>query len=265
MNTRTVCLAGFGAAVLLAGLMAARPAAPGPTAPAAARPAAPRRASLLSATATQQFWRRHQLNTLLQLDRRNGQGAQSGFFGNDGFRLDVALLQVQRDASNPHVYRVEGKSRCLKKIAVPFQGVIVFSKVYQAPAQAGEPPRYTLVGSFEFEEERIARNTGTYRGTLTTDVQMEDGRLQYSYVEGSPANRCGARYKGQWRSTEGEVETVVWAQNWRALANQVFLDFEVGERMPSINRKYANRGWNQFWENDEWWADSPAATTRISL
>ena len=34
-------------------------------------------------------------------------------------------------------------------------------------------------------------------------------------------------------------------------------DLYLGERDVYINPKYAGLDWNEAWENDEWWADSP--------
>ncbi|GAB3835285.1 hypothetical protein [Hymenobacter jeollabukensis] len=262
MISRTACLAGLGSLALLTALVAARPATPAAPAPRTA-PAAKTR-TLLSTAATQSFWRRYSCAPLWQLSS-SGNSARSGFFGQSGFRIDFALLRVQRDASNPNIYRVEGKSRCLKNIAVPFEGVIVLKQVYQAPAEANTPSRYTVVGTFEFVEQRIARNTGTYRGTVSADVAPDGSSLALTRIEGSSVGLCGYKFEGQWRSTEGEVERVVWADNWRTLASQVFHDFEMGDRMPSINPKYAERGWSRYWDNDEWWAESPAANARLSL
>ncbi|RAK70389.1 hypothetical protein [Hymenobacter edaphi] len=262
MISRTTCLAGLGGWALLTALVAARPAAPAPPVGRAV-PAAKTRV-LLSATAAQSFWRRYSCAPLWQLSS-SGNSARSGFFGRSGFRIDFALLRVQRDADNPHIYRVEGKSRCLKNMAVPFQGVIVLKQVYQAPMEPNTLPRYTVVGTFEFVEQRIARNTGTYRGTVAADVTPEGSRLGLANIEGSPVGFCGYKFEGQWRSTEGEVERVVWADNWRTLAGQIFQDFEIGDRMPSINPKYAERGWSRYWDNDEWWADTPGTSARLSL
>ncbi|MCC3160060.1 hypothetical protein LJ737_22675 [Hymenobacter sp. 15J16-1T3B] len=259
MMFRSACLIGLGSCALLTALLAARPA-PSSGGGRPARAAATTSRTRLSEAAAQSFWRRYSCSRLWQV-APGRVGAQSGFFGRSGFRIDFALLQVQRDAGNPNVYRVEGKSRCLKNIAVPFEGVIVLKQMYQAPAEG--PGRYTVVGTFEFVEERIARNTGTYRGTVAADVAVEGNGLSLTRIEGSPAGGCGFKFEGQWRSTEGEVERVVWADNWRALAQQVFADFEMGDRMPSINPKYRERGWSSFWENDEWWTETPRASLSL--
>lgn len=273
MTTSVASLVGFSGWVLLSiGLLAAHPAAH-PAAPGSpsARPgraaAAPKKPASkpLTAAAAQDFWRHHNLAPLWQLQARQGGRPQPGFFGKEGFKMEFALLRVQRVAGQPHVYRVEGKTRCLRNIAVPFSGSIVLRQVYRVPVAAGQPPVHTVVGSFEFEEARIARNTGVFRGTIAADVTVEDGQLITAWAEGSPAASCGYRFSGQWRSPAGDAEPVVWAERWRTLAQQLFDDFEVGDRTPSINRKYADRGWSNYWENDEWWADSPGAGPGLSL
>lgn len=265
MKSTAVYLLGLGGWALLgAGLLAARPAAPEDAPARLGRVSAPPKKPvgarrLLTGAAAQGFWRQHDLAPLWRMDVRQGSRPLPGFFGQEGFKIEFALLQVQRVAGQPHVYRVDGKSRCLKNVAVPFSGAIVLRQVYRGPTEDGQPT-YTIVGSFEFTEARIAPNTGTFRGTVATDLTpLEGGQFSFARVEGSPANACGYKFDGQWRSTGGEVERVVWAAQWRTLARQLFDDFEVGDRMPAISRKYADRGWNNYWENDEWWTDSPGA------
>ena len=270
MKPTAAYLAGLGAWALVGTmLLAARPAAPTRRAASRLLSAPPKKAAarkLLTGVAAQDFWRHHNLASLWQLNAQQGGRPQPGFFGREGFKIEFALLQVQRVAGQPHLYRVEGKTRCLKNIAVPFSGLIMLRQVYRVPVEAGQPATYTVVGSFEFEEARIARNTGTYRGSVAVDLtNLDGGPLSYAAVAGSPANFCGYKFDGQWRSTGGDVERVVWAAEWRTLAQQLFEDFEVGDRMPAINRKYADRGWSNYWENDEWWADSPAAGAGLSI
>jgi hypothetical protein len=267
MNRTTTVLGGLGSGALLLGLLAALPVAL-PLAPAsvpaarAGATAGAKGSKPLAASATQAFWRQYNLSSLWQLQPGSSRPL-NGFFGREGFRIELALLSVRRDAQQPQLYHVQGKSRCLKNLAVPFHGTIQLRQVYQAPAD-GQNPSYTVVGSFAFTEAPIARNTGTYRGTFAADLALvERGRLDYGRVEGSKAGGCGYKFDGQWRSTEGNTEPVVWGQDWRTLGEQFFGDFMMGDRTPSINRKYAERGWNRYWENDEWWADSPGATAQI--
>ena len=41
------------------------------------------------------------------------------------------------------------------------------------------------------------------------------------------------------------------------LSPSLIKDFGIGDRGAQVNPKYAKLGWNELWENDEWWADSP--------
>ena len=39
-------------------------------------------------------------------------------------------------------------------------------------------------------------------------------------------------------------------------ANNILADFSYGERDIQINEKYVHLGWDNYWEQDEWWVDS---------
>jgi hypothetical protein len=38
-------------------------------------------------------------------------------------------------------------------------------------------------------------------------------------------------------------------------ANDILADFSYGERDIQINEKYVHLGWDNYWEQDEWWVD----------
>jgi hypothetical protein len=57
--------------------------------------------------------------------------------------------------------------------------------------------------------------------------------------------------------TTGQVKSFIVSPDVAAVAPFVFKDFMLDERMGQINPKYAKLGWNEFWSNEEWWADSP--------
>ena len=57
--------------------------------------------------------------------------------------------------------------------------------------------------------------------------------------------------------TTQQVKQFVVADNVFTAAPDVFEDFDIGERGGEINPKYAHLGWNEKWENEEWWAASP--------
>jgi len=50
---------------------------------------------------------------------------------------------------------------------------------------------------------------------------------------------------------------VLWSRDLFRFANDILQDFSYGEREIEINPKYRNLGWDNFWDGEEWWHDSP--------
>ena len=50
---------------------------------------------------------------------------------------------------------------------------------------------------------------------------------------------------------------MLWANEFAPVASAVLGDFDIGGRMATVNPKYRHYGWTEYFENDEWWAESP--------
>lgn len=73
-----------------------------------------------------------------------------------------------------------------------------------------------------------------------------------------PAKGAGLLYVGQWVSYQSKIsKPLLLSGNVFITAPAALSNFSIGERDPSFNPKYARLGWNDYWANDEWWADSP--------
>ncbi|UOQ71238.1 hypothetical protein [Hymenobacter cellulosilyticus] len=46
------------------------------------------------------------------------------------------------------------------------------------------------------------------------------------------------------------------------MADELLGDFNVGGRIVEVNPKYARYGWNEYYENEEWWTTAPANPTK---
>ena len=49
------------------------------------------------------------------------------------------------------------------------------------------------------------------------------------------------------------VKPVIWAADLFRFANDILKDFSIGERDVEINKQYRSLGWDDFYENNEWW------------
>lgn len=214
----------------------------------------------------QALLREQNLATLWQQDIENSR-ALDGFFGKDHYRIELALLSVEKDAAQPHVYHIKGKNRFKKRIT-PFEGTLTLTKVEELAVPQDDHPEdfqgnfYSAIGTLVLREEVSMKGSGVFEGRLATDFALQTGpdpilTLWYGPgTEQSPTMGSGFKFDGRWTDyLKNEVKPVVWADNFLAVATDVLKDFVVGERDVTINPKYAKAGWNNYWDNDEWWAD----------
>ncbi|MBF9239397.1 hypothetical protein I2I05_18535 [Hymenobacter sp. BT683] len=215
---------------------------------------------------------------LLQGDIKNRQTnpALEGFFGPDHYRFALIFNDVQLDEQNPAVYHVRGKCHYRKNVR-NFTGTLTIQQVQDLPrggffiAGAGSDlpdtaaaQTYTARARLQLVEEN-SDNSGVFEGEAVLDFYTLADSNKTDYVTGvlgidesMPARGSGLLLRGNRlnRSTK-QVKKFVVSTDFFAAAPDVYTDFGIGDRGGQINPKYAKLGWDEAWENDEWWADSP--------
>ncbi|MBL7818063.1 MAG: hypothetical protein JNL70_23840 [Saprospiraceae bacterium] len=194
----------------------------------------------------------------------------NGFYGDDRYRIEFLFTEAKQDAKDPSVYHIKGKNRH-KKVITPFEGTIKFNKIrtFTDPnidtAEVGAMDMtklYATEGVFELAEaDPKSSYSGLFKGTVKMEFSIgEDNRpsLWFYSVANLPSGGGGYRFDGTWTSfTKPDmVKPVVWAADLFRFANDILKDFSMGEREVEINEKYHKLGWDNFWENDEWWNEA---------
>lgn len=222
------------------------------------------------------------LQTVHGTDSVAGSHALNGFFGPDHYRIEVVFTRVKRDSVQPTVYHLQGQYR-YKSVITPFAGSLTITQlVDQLPYSAAriamakkdgyelqnDPNLYSVLGAFELREEAIHRGGSIFSGQFAMDWKIDDNGLlaQGSRDNEGPTQGGGVKFESI-RTNEAthRTDSTVWVDNIFAYAGvrHVLQDFLIGERDPDFNPKYAKLGWNSYWENDEWWADSPKPSLNL--
>ena len=212
-----------------------------------------------------------------------------GFFGPDHYRFALVFTNVVRDKQHPEIYHVQGKCRYRKNIR-PFEGTLTVrqiadAEVYYSPADGSfyTPPAdslpsdtvqaryeraigkarfYTLRAQLQLREDD-AENSGIFEGEAILNFyaappQHVGYATAPALTPNEPAQGSSMLLRGSRRNvTTRQIKKFVVAEDVFAAAPDVYKDFGIGDRGGEINPKYARLGWNELWENDEWWADSP--------
>ncbi|MCB2379523.1 hypothetical protein LGH70_18140 [Hymenobacter sp. BT635] len=244
-----------------------------PAAPKAAALPTPAPATVATAVPTPEmlaFLRQYAVGKLLVRD----DGPLNGFIGPEHYRTELVLTAVVPDSSQSNLYRVSGKSR-YKNVMTPLSGSITLTQLFDQANVAGldknkhqEPENtYSAVGTFELVEDSTVRGAGRYAGTVVIDFLVgADQQLEiYNKGRHTASRDGGITLDGTWTSLATKRQKpVVWVYYIWSYGESVLKNFNVGERGPEVNPKYAKLGWGEFWENDEWWHEAEIVTAEAA-
>jgi hypothetical protein len=217
--------------------------------------------SLLQAHNLSALWRGH------ELEARDSVAVLDGFFGPDHYRISFVFTQVRQDGADPALFHLIGKSRYKQRI-IPFAGSLRIQQLADldrryldlAPEDS-LAQGYTANASFRLQETTTDPTAGRFEGTGILDFYVSpSGQVDYGQImggEGAPARGQGLLFKGGWvNARSGQRKELLLARSVFSIAPDVLKNFAIGERDATINPKYAKLGWSNYWQNDEWWADS---------
>jgi len=197
-----------------------------------------------------------------------------GFFGPDRYRIAFVIASARRDGLDPSLFHVTGKNRYKKRVS-SFIGIIRVRVVQDLKVEyldlAPEDSlaqAYTAKAQFRFQEDSTQSGAGTFEGTGVLDFYITPrGEIgQVMFVDGLhyPARGQGILFKGHWTNRQiGPKKELLLARDIFRIAPDVLEKFGIGERAAEINPKYAKLGWNELWENDEWWAETPKPSLNL--
>ena len=238
-------------------------------------PAAPVRSSAIDsvAPAAWALLRQHNLAPLWA-SRAEGKAAQSameGFYGPPYYRISFYFSEVTRDSARPNLFHVTGLNR-YKKVITPFTGTITvralrpFTKemfLDAAPADSAAPA-YTAVARFTLIEDPATKGAGTYTGDGLLDFYLDSQQQLHTAIahpmasEHNPTHGAGLVFRGSHVSNQtGRRKSVAFSTDYSMVVPAALAKLGLGDRSEEINPNLARLGWNEAWENDEWWAKSP--------
>ena len=189
----------------------------------------------------------------------------NGFYGDEHRHIAVIFEHVQRDATHPNVFRVQGRTR-YKKTITPFEGTITVDGIKPLKTmldldsvEEARARSYTATARFVLREDPTTKGAGTYQGTALMDFYQEgSGKLNLVQIMPDadlPTGGGGLVFKGQWKSNRtSRQQAVAFASYPEAVLPNALADLYIGERGETLNPKYAGLDWSEAWENEEWWA-----------
>jgi hypothetical protein len=210
--------------------------------------------------------KKHRLDSLFASE---GNWPVNGFFGEDRYRIEFLFTEVKQDENDPTLYYIKGKNRHKKVISL-FEGKMKLNQLRsfidpnlntEEVDAMGVRENYTAQGLFELNEtDKTSPYSGAFKGNMKMEFSLQDDGVAnlWYYSTGLPSGGAGYRFDGNWASYTDptKVKPIIWAADIFRIGNDILKDFSVGERDVEINETYRNLGWDNFWENDEWWTDA---------
>lgn len=196
--------------------------------------------------------------------------AELGFYGEDRYKIEFYFSEVSKDEKDPFLYHVVGKNRH-KKVISEFKGTFRIDSLAQVTdpnldteevGDMGVQRIYSANGKFTLAEDSLKKYSGRFTGKMQMDFGAYDkAPIELWYFSETPNKGSGIRYDGTWTSYKtGKSKPVIWSKDLFRFANDILEEFSIGERDVEINEKYRKLGWDNFWENEEWWAESKKVT-----
>ncbi|GAA4050371.1 hypothetical protein GCM10022409_41430 [Hymenobacter glaciei] len=213
-------------------------------------------ADTLAASQRDTLFRHHDLSQLLQICKEPGCAAQNGFFGLQPQRLEVAFTWVKQDAKQAGLFHVEGLTRVFGKVNL-LKGSLQLTQA----RHAFDKPNgiYIATGPFRFQlYDDKSQPTGAMQGLAAVDFETYGNTVSLAGDEGA------ARMRSRQFAFEGtrtdahatQTQRVVWASEFPPVGQEILGDFDIGGRVAIINPKYKKYGWDDYYNQDEWWFSS---------
>jgi hypothetical protein len=204
-----------------------------------------------------------------------GDPTMEGFYGPNHYRISFYFSKVRRDSLHPEVYHIWGKNR-YKKVITPFEGTVTVKRFAALPDTAEmENSRqlraYTAFATYTLREDPTTKGAGVYSGKAMLDfcVNTRNQARQATFTGidlglDNPTKGSGLLFQGTWRDNHtGRQEPAAWSSNFLVIVPGALEKIGLGSRGDTVYPELAKFGWNEWYENDEWWAASPKPSLNL--
>ena len=191
-----------------------------------------------------------------------------GFYGPDHYRISFFFSKVRRDSLHPEQYHIWGINR-YKKAVTPFEGTCIVTRVAALPdtvemENSSKLRAYTAFAEYTLREDPKTKGAGVYSGKAMLDfcvnARNQASQAHFTGIDlgfGNPTKGSGLLFQGVWRNNlTGQQQSASWSSNFVVIIPEALEKIGLGSRGDTIYPELAKYGWNEWYENDEWWTKS---------
>lgn len=204
-----------------------------------------------------------------------GNPTMEGFYGPDHYRISFYFSKVRRDSLHPEQYHIWGLNR-YKKVITPFEGSCTVTRFAPLPDTAemensGTLRAYTAFANYTFREDPKTKGAGVYSGQAMLDFSVnarnQARQVTFTGIDlglDNPTKGSGLLFRGVWRDNRtGQQKPASWSSNFLVIVPQALEKIGLGSRGDTVYPELAKYGWNEWYENDEWWAKAPQPSLNL--
>lgn len=198
-----------------------------------------------------------------------GNPTMEGFYGPDHYRISFYFSKVRRDSLHSERYHIWGLNR-YKKVITPFEGTCTVTRFAALPDTAemensSKVRAYTAFAEYTLREDPKTKGAGVYSGKamldFCVDVRNQARQANFMGIDlglDNPTKGSGLLFEGVWRDNRtGQQKPASWSSNFLVIVPEALEKIGLGSRGDTIYPELAKYGWNEWYENDEWWAKAP--------
>jgi hypothetical protein len=198
-----------------------------------------------------------------------------GFYGPDHYRISFYFSKVRRDSLHPEQYHIWGKNR-YKKVVTPFEGTVTVTNFAALPdtvemTHSRTLRAYTAFAEYVLREDPKTKGAGVYSGKAMLDfcVDARNQARQATFIGidlglGNPTKGSGLLFQGVWQDNRtGQQKPAAWSSNFLVIVPEALEKIGLGSRGDTVYPELAKYGWNEWYENDEWWAKAPKPSLNL--
>ena len=171
-----------------------------------------------------------------------------GFIGDNYQRFYIHYTSIIKNPGNPREYLVEGKTK-VKNYVCSFKGTITVTDMYLFPEEEIPGLRQgEAISTIYFQEDATELGSGFFRGKLVSNFYLDQqNNLYYDAIQLGADKYKNNTCEAKWTSYKtGKSKICNWGDFGMPLPNES--DFDIGDGVNIINKKYLNNGWISFSE-----------------
>jgi hypothetical protein len=189
-----------------------------------------------------------------------------GFFGEDRYKIEMWIGEFVVGDDNPRYAELSGKFKH-KNFITNWTGKIeidsVISFVDSSVRYSGlvgdaetNAQSYQAVGHFVLSETKGKKFSGVFSGHVVFDFYTNEDIKNLWYFSNDKTHYGGFLFDGAWTSySDTTPKPFLLSADFMTFGNQILDNFSYGERDATINPKYKNLGWEEYWTGEEWWVE----------